>query len=131
MSDSPEMNKLIETTQQLKPEKMIEIENIFGATYVHGICNLFYAMITCRPNISFPLIKLSQYSIRPVLEHFKAVQGIFKNLKETKEEGLYHWRKIPRHDRPVGNNHVCAPTNNYTPQDRDQHHQNHGRFRLR
>ena len=58
------------------------------------------------------MIKLSQYSTRPALQHFKAVQGIFNYLKDTQYDGIYYWRNTPRT--------VCSPSSNYIPQDRDQ-----------
>ena len=77
-------------------------------------------MITCRPNISFPLIKLSQYSTTPGLAHFHAVQGLYTYLLKTKSEGLYYWRPAPRSDRPSGNILQCHDNNNYQATDRMQ-----------
>ena len=77
-------------------------------------------MVTCRPDISFPLIKLSQYSSAPARAHFQGVQGIFNYLRKTISEGIYFWRKIPRHDLPEGDIPQCKESNNYTPQTREQ-----------
>ena len=57
-------------------------------------------MITCRPDISFPLIKLSQYSSNPAEAHYLAVKQIFRYLKATKSDGLYFWHNQLRPDLP-------------------------------
>ena len=77
-------------------------------------------MVTCRPDISFPLIKLSQYSANPALEHFKAVKNLFKYLQATPKEGLYYWRSNKRTDRPKTTLPTCIHDNNYEPQTRYQ-----------
>ena len=59
-------------------------------------------MVTCRPDISFPLIKLSQYSTKPAVEHFQAVQELYDYIRATKSDGIYYWRDEPRMDLPLG-----------------------------
>lgn len=58
-------------------------------------------MITCRPNISYAVIKLSQYSTRPAPIHFEAVTSVYKYLWQTKSEGITYWRKQPCLDLPI------------------------------
>ena len=77
-------------------------------------------MVTCRPDISFPLIKLSQYSAHPARLHFEALQGIYNYLSHTIDDGIYYWRAQPRMDLPMGNIHVCKDTNNYVANTREQ-----------
>ena len=60
MIDTPEYNRNIEEATQLDNIALKEVEKQFGFTYRQGIGELLYAMIACRPDISFPLIKLSQ-----------------------------------------------------------------------
>ena len=68
--------------------------------------------MTCRPDISFPLIKLSQYSQNPAKEHYQAVVNIFRYLKGTIDRGVYFWRTQP--------NTAFPPADLPTP-----HQQNH------
>ena len=72
-------------------------------------------MVTCRPDISFPLIKLSQYSTKPTLAHFKAVQELYNYIRATKSYGIYYWRTTPRMDLPVGPMPSTKDDENYTP----------------
>ena len=58
-------------------------------------------MVTCRPDISFPVTKLSQYSVQPSRIHFEAIKQLYLYLKATKSDGIYYWRKTPRKDLPI------------------------------
>jgi hypothetical protein len=68
--------------------------------YRGAIGELIWAMITCRPEISFPVIKLSQFSINPALEHYNAVKHVFRYLSGTLDYGLTYWRQAPNHALP-------------------------------
>jgi hypothetical protein len=76
------------------------LEEEYGFGYRQAIGELIYALTTCCPDISYPVIKLSQYSIRPNRIHFEAVKMIYRYLHATKDEGIYYWRKNPRLDLP-------------------------------
>ena len=78
-------------------------------------------MVTCRPDISYPLIKLSQYSANPGLEHFNAVKNMFIYLQATPNESQYYWRTKKRLDKPRVQIPTCKEDNNYEPQTREQH----------
>ena len=67
------------------------IEKEYGLSYHQGIGELIYAMVTCRPDISFPLIKLSQYSAKPAEIHFVALRQLYCYLRDTPTEGIYYW----------------------------------------
>ena len=58
-------------------------------------------MVTCRPDISYPLIKLSQYSNNSAHEHYHNIKQIFRYFKATKLDGIYFWQKLPCNDLPV------------------------------
>ena len=91
--------------------RKLESEMTFG--YCQAIGEFIYAMITCRPDISFAIIKLSQYSTRPTRAHFEAVKDVYHYLNATKSEGIYYWRQTPRcdlKDHPLPN---CKLHNNY------------------
>jgi hypothetical protein len=71
-----------------------------GFNYRQVIGELIYAMVTCRPDISYPLIKLSQYSANPTEEHYVAVKDIFYYLKATSSDGIYYWRPMKNDNLP-------------------------------
>ena len=71
------------------------VEKRKGFSYRQAIGELIYAMVTTRPDISFPVIKLAQFSINPAEIHYDAVKDVFLYLYSTKTEGIYYWRKKP------------------------------------
>ena len=77
-----------------------------------------HGMVTCRPYISFPLIKLSQYSAHPTLHHFKALQELYNYIRATKTEGIYYRSSLPRHDLLVGELPTTKGSNKYIPETR-------------
>ena len=77
-----------------------QLQSNMGFNYRQAIGELIFLMVTCRPDISYPLIKLSQYSNKPAQEHYEAVKHIFKYIKATKLDGIYFWRKNSRNDLP-------------------------------
>ena len=72
-----------------------------GLNYRQAVGELIFIMITCRPDISFPLIKLSQYSVNLAYEHYDAIKQIFRYIKATKTDGIYFWQQHVRDDLPV------------------------------
>ena len=93
-------------------EKVI-LERKLGFSYRQAIREIIYAMITCRPDISYAIIKLSQYSTRPAAIHYNALIHLYKYLKATKTDGIYYWRSHPRDDLPSGSIPVVKIDNNY------------------
>lgn len=82
-----------------KEQKLLQQD--MGFSYRQVIGELIYMMVTCRPDISFPLIKLSQYNNNPAQIHYEGVKHLFKYLKTTINDGLYYWRSQPRTDLPI------------------------------
>ena len=92
---------LLETT--VGPDNKIDqrkLEKEMGFAYRAAIGELIYAMVNCRPDITFAVTKLSQYSNQPAACHFTAVKFFFQYLMATRNEGLTYWRKNPHDDLP-------------------------------
>ena len=53
------------------------------------------AMVTCRPDISCAVIKLSQCSTNPAAIHYKALRHLFQHLAPTQTRGIHYWRNKP------------------------------------
>ena len=103
----------IETATPLTESERYEYEQELGFTYRQAIGEIIYALVTCRPDISFAAIKLSQYSASPAQKHYDAVKDIYRYLKATINEGIYYWRSQPRLDLPIGPPPVCKSDGNY------------------
>ena len=113
-----EKNYITQLEQAESPSTIAEQQKLqlqMNFNYRQAVGELIYAMVTCRPDISFPLIKLSQYSANPAKIHYEAIIQIFKYLNATIDDGLVYWRKSPHPDLP----HLPFPTvhkSNYTPE---------------
>ena len=116
MHNDAEYNRTIEQAEPIPDTDLPRFEKDIGFTYKQGIGELIYAMVTCRPDISFALIKLAQYSARPAKQHFTALKGIYAYLKNTRNEGIHYWRTKPRMDCPlIENPETLTDYNNYNP----------------
>ena len=72
--------------------------------YQSAIGMLLYVMHGTRPDISFPVIKLSQYASCPRLIHWDAVKQIIRYLKGTLTRSLALGIITTNHDPSVDNN---------------------------
>ena len=59
-------------------------------------------MTTCRPDLAYAGVKLSQANACPHEHHFHGVKHALKYLYSTKDDGLYYWRTAPREEFPEG-----------------------------
>ena len=93
MTTNKELISELENTLGPKnPKETKALEKQMGFSYRAAVGELIYALITCRPDISFAITKLSQYSMRPAKCHYIAIKNIFKYLLLTINEGLTYWR---------------------------------------
>ena len=113
MSSDPEYQKKLETAEPLSPSSLATLQKKLGFTYRQAIGELIYAMVTCRPDISFAITKLAQYSDKPSELHFEAVKKIYLYLMATKNDGIIYWRKKPRLDLPEGDIPKLKHDSNY------------------
>ena len=99
------------------PSHQLKIQREMGFSYRQAIGELLFAAITCRPDILYSVIKLSQYSNRPDKIHYMAVKRVFRYLRDTIDDGLHYWRPNinsnlpPAHlpTLPKDNHQVCIP----------------------
>jgi hypothetical protein len=86
--------------------------------YRGAIGELIWAIITCRPEISKPVCKLSQFSTTPAKIHYDATRHIFSFLAGTQDYGLTYWHKTPHPSLPK----LAAPPLLTAPSDRHMSH---------
>lgn len=98
MNPDPSFQRELENQPIPTPQEIHDLELEYGFGYRQAIGELIYALVTCRPDISYPVIKLSQYSTRPTRLHFEAIKVIYRYLNHTKTEGLIFWQKHQRTD---------------------------------
>jgi hypothetical protein len=59
--------------------------------YRSGVGKLIWAMTTCRPDLSFASVKLSQSNSCPHELHFHGLKHALKFLYTSCDDGLYFW----------------------------------------
>ena len=71
-------------------------------SYRAGVGELIWAMTTCRPDIAFASVKLSQSNSAPHNIHYHGLKHTIKYLYATRTDGIYYWRTSTRHDLNEG-----------------------------
>ena len=80
-----------------------------GFRYRQAIGELLFAALTCRPDVLFPTILLSQHNSIHVECHHTAVTRVHRHLCSTINDGMYFWRatadpKLPTSQLPTFHN---------------------------
>ena len=124
MNSDNEYQRRLEQAPALNEQELKAVEKEMGFKYRQAIGELIYALVTCRPDISYAIIKLSQYSTRPSRIHFEAVKQVYRYLNHTKHEGMIFWRKEPRLDLPYHPPPTMQNDNNYDESEITERQQN-------
>jgi len=95
------------------PKEFANLETSMQMKYRGGVGELIWAMTTCRPDIAFASVKLSQSNSRPAEIHYHGLKHAIRYLYTTRSDGLYFWRTRPRPDLPD----LPLPTINSNAQD--------------
>ena len=93
--------------------ELTNLEKSMQLKYRGGVGELIWAMTTCRPDIAFVSIKLSQSNSRPAEIHYHGLKHAIRYLYSTRTDGLYYWHTCPRTDLPES----PLPTINSNAQD--------------
>ncbi len=79
-----------------------ELASSMQIKYRGGIGELIWAMTTCRPDIAFTGVKLSQSNSNPAKHHYHGLKHAIRYLYITQTDGIYFWRTSPQLDLPKG-----------------------------
>lgn len=77
------------------PDKQGEQDTRVSASYAALIGSLMYLAISTRPDISFAVNKLAQFTNDPKPKHWTAVKRVFRYLKGTKSHALTYGGNDP------------------------------------
>ncbi len=101
----PGRNSFIKTflsaTGDPDPKQQEILAKTMGSGYHSGIGELIYALITCRPDISYAVVRCTQNSVCPAEIHYHAVKHILKYLYLTRNDGLHYWCAQPNESLPA------------------------------
>jgi len=78
------------------------LEKEMHLSYRAGVGELIWAMTTCRPDLAFASVKLSQSNSCPHKIHYHGLKQALKYLFTSKDDGIYFWQTSPRMDLPEG-----------------------------
>jgi hypothetical protein len=84
------------------PKDRAALETSMEIKYHIGVGELIWAMTTCRPDIAFASVKLSQSNSNPAKHHYHGLKHAIKYLYMTRNDGIYFWRTRQRNDLPEG-----------------------------
>ena len=70
-----------------------KLSNDMGIKYRNGLGELIYALVTCRPDISYAVVKCAQATVSPHEIHYHALKHLLKYLYVTRDDGIYFWRQ--------------------------------------
>ena len=91
------LEKMVGPTDPIERKKL---EDEMGFGYRTATGELIFAMVTCRAEISFAVIKLSQFNNYPARCHYEAAMNVYRYLYATKYEGITFWRPTPCQSLP-------------------------------
>ena len=77
-----------------------ELSEKMGFSYRQVLGELMYAYVIVRCDIGYAVTFLARYSQNPSSAHYKALKGVAKYLRATKDYGIFYWRGKPRSDLP-------------------------------
>jgi hypothetical protein len=83
-------------------KEIAKLESAMNIKYRGGVGELIWAMTTCRPDLSYASVKLSQSNNAPAEHHFHGLRHTIRYLYTTRNDGIYFWRTSPRHELPEG-----------------------------
>ncbi len=81
--------------------------------YKAGVGEHIWAITTCRPDIAFTSIKLSQSNSAPAEHHYHGLKHAIRYVYITQNDGIYFWRTSSCPELPEG----TLPTANSNWQD--------------
>jgi hypothetical protein len=103
MNPSNEFICALDSAEPLEPTHLSQL-NSTRFRYRATIGELVWPMITMRPELSYPVIKLSQFATNPATIHYDAVYGIFQYLSGMRDDGLTYthpkpltWGQVVKH----------------------------------
>ncbi|EJK69950.1 hypothetical protein THAOC_08742 [Thalassiosira oceanica] len=94
--------KFIQATGDPDPRTQRELASKMGFNYRGAVGELIYAMVTCRPDLSYGVVRASQANSCPAEIHYQGVKHMLKYLSHTKSDGIYFWRQELHPTLPSG-----------------------------
>jgi hypothetical protein len=101
-SDATWLKKFNAAIGDPDPKAQAKLAKAMKLNYRSGVGELIWAMTTCRPDLAYSSVKLSQSNSCPHELHFHGLKHALKFMYNSREDGLYFWRTAPRLELPEG-----------------------------
>jgi hypothetical protein len=101
-TDSAWWNEFNKATDNPDEKAQASLAKEMQLSYCAGVGKLIWAMTTCRPDLAFASVKLSQSNSCPHKIHYHGLKCALKYLYSTKEDGIYFWWTSPHMELPKG-----------------------------
>jgi hypothetical protein len=101
-SDAAWLKKFNAATGNADQKKQAKLAKSMQLNYHSGVGELIWAMTTCRPDLAYASVKLSQSNSCPHKLHFHGPKHALKFMYNSRDDGLYFWRTAPRPELPEG-----------------------------
>ena len=89
---STPMDPCAPLSKSQSPTKLEDIAKMRNVPYREAVGSLMYTAMGARPDITFAMLMVAQYSENPGWKHWEAVKRIFHYLLGTKKVGIDLWR---------------------------------------
>jgi hypothetical protein len=94
-SDAKWLKKFKEAIGDANPKVQAKFMKCMQLTYRARVGKLIWAITTCRPDLSYASVKLSQSNSCPHELHYHGLKHALKFLYNSKDDGLYFWHPSP------------------------------------
>ncbi len=84
------------------PKDIAKLESSMQIKYRTSVGELIWAMTTCRPDLAYASVKLSQSNSTPSERQFHGLKHAIRYLYTTRHNGIYFWRTAARPELPKG-----------------------------
>ncbi len=84
------------------PQAQYKLKALMQIKYCGGVGKLIWAMTTCRPDLAYTAVKLSQSNSCPAEHHYHGLKQAIRYLYATRLDGIYFWRTQPGSELPDG-----------------------------
>jgi hypothetical protein len=88
-TDSTWLKKFNAAVGPNNPQAQCKLEALMQINYHGGIGKLIWAMTTCRPNLAYTAVKLSQSNTRPAEHHYHGLKHAIQYLYVTRLDSNY------------------------------------------
>lgn len=88
-TDKEFLNSLLHDEGDPDSAVQAKLSKAMNCSYCNIVGEMTYAMVTCRPDISFATVRCAQANAAPADVHFRAAKHCMLYLYATHDEGIY------------------------------------------